>query len=193
MDRLKWIDSAGGPLVLISDKSFKLWSGIFKRSSYLKNKFEEADDFMNAHEADYGKACEIQDYLGVIDIGNDFALVLGDEPMLTTVLSTKDKKVIVARLAYADDKNFVDEKLRELAASKINDWQLSVTFDLSSDKQFLFDSAADATMLEKEEGTYSYLSLNILQGQYSIWTSTYNPDDKTKLIIHKFELKNRPF
>ena len=46
MESLKWIDSNGGPLVLISDKSYKLWSGILKRSSYLENKFEEADDFM---------------------------------------------------------------------------------------------------------------------------------------------------
>jgi hypothetical protein len=63
MDRLKWIDSAGGPLIIISDKSYNLWNGILKRSSYLDNKIEDADDFLNTDKADYGKACLVQDYL----------------------------------------------------------------------------------------------------------------------------------
>lgn len=83
MDRLKWVASEGGPLILISDKSKNLWSGILKRSSYLANKIEEADDFLDADEADYGKACLVQDYLGVVNVGNDTALVLGDEPLLS--------------------------------------------------------------------------------------------------------------
>ena len=188
MDRLKWIDSAGGPLVLISAKSYKLWSGILKRSSYLENKFEDADDFMNAEEADYGKACEVQDYLGVVDIGNDFALIFGDEPMLTTVLNTTDKKVIAARWVYADSEAFVDQILKELDTTKIKNWQLSLTFNLSSDKQYLFDSASEGSILEKDNE--AYLSLNILQGQYNLWTSIYEPDEKTQLLIHKFEPTN---
>jgi hypothetical protein len=129
MDKLKWIDSAGGPLVLISDKSYKFWSGILKRNSYLENKFEEADDFMNTKETDYGKACEVRDYLGVVEIGSDVALIFGDEPLLTTVLDSTDKKVIAARWVYADSETFVEQALKNLDTTRIKNWVLSLTFN----------------------------------------------------------------
>ena len=188
MNRLKWIATAGGPLVLISDKSYKLWSGILKRSSYVENRLEEAINFMDAEETDYGRACEIQDYLGVVDIGSDFALVFGDEPMLSTVQYTTDKKIIVARWVYADSEKFVDQILQALDTAKIDNWQLSLTFEFLSDKQYLFDAASNFRMIEND--TENYLTVNIAQGRYTIWTSVYEPDDKTRLLIHKFERTN---
>jgi hypothetical protein len=97
----------------------------------LENKFEDAVDFMDAEETDYSKAYKVQDYLGLVDIGNDFALIFGDEPMLTTILNTTDRKVIAARWVYADDENFVDQILKGLDTTKIENWQLSLTFNLS--------------------------------------------------------------
>jgi len=114
MDRLKWIDSAGGPLILISDKSYNMWSGILKRSSYLDKKIEDADDFLNADEADYGKACLVQDYLGIVDIGSDFVLVLGNEPLLTTVFRSGDNRVVIARWYYGEDEELVDNYLKTI-------------------------------------------------------------------------------
>jgi hypothetical protein len=63
-----------------------------------------------------------------------------------------------------------------------------LTFNLSSDKQYLFDSASEASILEKDDE--AYLSLNILKGQYSLSTTIYEPDEKTQLLIHKFDLIN---
>ena len=168
---------------MVSDKSYKLWSGILKRSSYLENKYEDAINFMDAEETDYGRACEIHNYLGVVDMGNDFALVLGDEPMLSTVLYSTDRKFVIARWVYGDNKNFVDQILQSLDTTKIENWQLSLTLDLLSDKEYLFDSASNFHEIEKE----AYLSANIEQGHYGIWTTVYEPDDKTRLLIHKLE------
>jgi hypothetical protein len=188
MNRLKWIDSAGGPLILISDKSYNLWSGILKRSSYLDSKIEDADDFLNADVADYGKACLVQEYLGIVDIGNDTALVLGDEPLLTTVFHSVDNRVVIARWYYGEDKELVDNYLKTIDLNSIDNWEFALTLKLSSDRQYLFDSAFSASMLDK--GANECLSLNIKQGDYKIWTSIYEPDDKTKLIIHKFDTTN---
>lgn len=188
MDNLKWIESTGGPLVLIADKSYQLWSGTLKRVSYLENRFEHADDFMDPDESDYGKACGVQDYLGVVDIGNDFALILGDEPLLTTTLETRDGHFIIARWIYADDKFFVEQNLQALNVDDINTWEMSLMFRLSSDTQFLFDSSLHSGMLDKGES--NYLSLSIPTGLNKIWTSIYKPDSKTKLLIHKFERIN---
>lgn len=188
MDKLKWIQSEGGPLVLISDNSYNLWSGTLKRSLYLDNKIEEADDFLNADEADYGKACLIQDYLGVVNTGDDIALVLGDEPLLTTVFHAVDGKVVIARWYYGESKESVESSLRTIDLSSINNWESPLTFKLSSNRQYLFDSACHGNALDEESN--DYLPVNIKEGDYKIWTSIYEPDDKTKLLIHKFDITN---
>ena len=185
MNKLTWIESAGGPLILISDSSYNLWSGILRRSSYLNNQIEEADDFLNADEADYGKACLIQDYLGVVNVGNDSALVLGDEPLRTTVFHSVDSRVVTARCYYGESEESVDNYLKTIDLTSIDNWEFSLTFRLSSDRQYLFDSACFASMLVT--GSSDYLSINIKQGEYKIWTSIYEPDNKTILLIHKFE------
>jgi hypothetical protein len=188
MDRLKWIESAGGPLVLISDKSYELWSGILRRSAYLDNRIEEADDFLNADETDYGKACLVQDYLGVVNIGDDIALVLGDEPLMTTAFHSVNDKVIIARWYYGESVESVDNSLKSIDLNSIDNWELSLTFKVSSDKQYVFDAASYANELDKESN--GYLSVSIKEGDYQIWTSIYEPDDKTKLLIHKFDTTN---
>lgn len=187
MDRFRWIESTGGPLVLIADKSYQLWSGTLKRVSYLENRFEHADDFMDPDESDYGKACGVQDYLGVVDVGNDFALILGDEPLLTTALETRDGRFILARWIYADDNLFVENTLKVLKIDNINHWELGLTFSISSDAQYLFDSASNSRLLSEGE---EKLSLSIAKGSYEIWTSVYEPNEKTKLLIHRFDRIN---
>ena len=188
MEKLKWIYSTGGPLILITDKSYNLWSGILKRSSYLDNKIEVADDFLNADEADYGKACLIQNYLGVVNIGDDTALVLGDEPLSTTVFNPVNGGVVIARWYYGEDKDFVDNYLNATDITALADWEFELTVNLSSDKQYLFDSACSGNMSDEENN--DCLLLNIKRGDYKIWTTICEPDEKTKLILHKFETTN---
>lgn len=188
MDKLNWIESAGGPLILISDKSYKLWSGILRRSSYLDNKTEEAYDFLSADETDYGKACLVEDYLGIVSIGDDTAIILGDEPLMTTSFYSVDNRVIIARIYYCEDSESVDSNLKIIDINSIENWRFALAVKLSSDRQYLFDSACSASMLEK--GSNDCLLMNIKHGDYKIWTSIYEPDDKTKLIIHKFDTTN---
>jgi hypothetical protein len=189
MNRLKWIDSTGGPLVLISDKNYERWSGILKRISYLDNKIEEAVNFLDADETDYGKACLINDYLGIVEVGNDIALILGDEPMMTTVFYSVNGKVLIARWCYGEDKELVDNILKDIDLNSIENWEFELQFNLSSNRQYLFDSACSSSMLASEID--GYLQLDIRQGQYAIWTSIYEAIDNTKLILHKFETTNQ--
>jgi len=184
MDKLEWIDSAGGPLILITDKTVGLWSGILKRSAYLTNVDEDAEEFLDPDEADYGKACLVENYLGLVEVDNEEALVLGGEPMLTTFFFSRDKPIL-ARWFYGEDKEFVDNTLLNIDLNSINNWEFELIFNLMSDKQFLFDSACSKTMVDKRQE--DYLQININHGQYKLSTSVYKPDCKTKLILHKFE------
>lgn len=189
MEKLKWVDSAGGPLILIGDKSVGLWSGILKRSAYLTNVDEGADNFLDPGEADYGKACLIEDYLGLVKVDGDEVLVLGDEPMLTTFFFSQEKPVL-ARWCYGEDKEFIDNILLNINLSSIIQWEFALTFNLTSDKQFLFDSACSKSMIDKRQE--DCLDINMKRGQYKLSTSVYEPDRKTKLILHKFEVTDRP-
>jgi Immunity protein 21 len=183
MDKLKWIFSTGGPIILISDKSFNLWSGILKRSSYLKNKIEETEDFLNEDETDYGKACSIQNYVGAINIGDDAALVLRDESLSTTIFQSVNGIFVIARWYYGEDKIFVDKYLKALDLNSIESWEFEMEYSLSTNSQFLLDSACSAGMINKD---YSdCLLLNMDKGFYKISTSFCEPNDNTRLILHK--------
>jgi hypothetical protein len=185
MDKLKWIDSGGGPLVLIADSNIKNWSGALNRSAYLQNKIEEANDCLNPEEADYGKACSINGYLGKVDIENDNALVLGDESMSATKFISVDGKNTLARWCYGDDEVFVDDYLQKLHLDTVKSWQDPVNFKISGNQQYLFDSAHCFADLSKEYG--QHLLLHIEAGEYIIWTAVIDPDENTQLVLHKFE------
>lgn len=186
MDRLKWISSAGGPLILGDEKQIKMWSGIFNRNKYINSEIIEAEDFLDAEEADYGKACLVEDYLGLVEILNGKVLILGEEPLSTTSFVSNDNKRAFARWQYGEDEEFIDEHLQKLDFSKINNWQDPIFFEVKSNRQFLFDSALCFLDLQQEEDEY-YLELSIEKGNYIIWTAIYNPNNDTELIIHKFE------
>lgn len=67
-----WVTSAGGPLILIPESACHHWGGAPRTYP---------DD-----EGDYGRACEVDGYVGLIDVGAAQALVLGDMPARTTFL-----------------------------------------------------------------------------------------------------------
>ncbi|MFE3269288.1 Imm21 family immunity protein [Streptomyces sp. NPDC059215] len=65
-----WVTSAGGPLILIPESVCQQWVGA--PCTY-------PDD-----QGDYGRTCEVDGYVGLIDVGGTQALVLGDTPARTT-------------------------------------------------------------------------------------------------------------
>jgi Immunity protein 21 len=65
--RLRWVQSGGGPLVVLPQSHLASWGG--------SNRPRPADD--------YGRACGVPGYQGVLAAGAAEALVLGDVPLLT--------------------------------------------------------------------------------------------------------------
>ncbi len=70
-----WVSSTGGPLLAAPQSALSLWMG--------------ADSAEGPVESwgDYGRACAIDGYIGVVAVGTQHALVLGDEPAMTTYLA----------------------------------------------------------------------------------------------------------
>lgn len=184
MGNLQWVDSSGGPLVLISDKSAEFWSGILKRSAYLAKIKEDVEDFLDPNETDYGKACMINNYLGLVKVQNEDVLVIADEPLSTSFFFVSEKPVL-ARWIYGEDKASVNYFLLNIEVDLIENWHFEFIIDFFSDKQFLFDSVNSFDKKIKQ-----YLEINIKKGCYKIFTSLFEPDDKTKLVLHKFEIES---
>lgn len=67
-----WVETLGGPLIAIPESVCHHWGGGVQG---------DFDDW-----GDYGRACAVSGYLGLIDVGPAKALVLGDAPAPTTFL-----------------------------------------------------------------------------------------------------------
>ena len=93
MDRITWVESGGGPLIVIPVEIAHLWrgdGGLGLPDGDLSMVWETV-----RKHTDYGRACGVDDYLGVLAVGPGECLVLGDEPLATTFLPNKDGGLIV--------------------------------------------------------------------------------------------------
>jgi hypothetical protein len=135
-------------------------------------------------DSDYGRACGVDDYLGVLECGPGQCLVLGDEPMQTAFLPTKEGWLIV-RWVHAECEEdmvkvvqFVPEDVWEATPHRIH---------VGSGGLLLSDSAfpGDDLPTTSIEGTVPWLVVPVPEGTYEIDTADYQPDDLTHLILHR--------
>jgi hypothetical protein len=87
-----WVRSMGGPLIAVPESSVTAWGGCTEDGSVLG----DADG-----RDDYDRACEVEDWAGVIALGAGAvtALVLADEPAKTCFLP---EKLLFVRWLAAD-------------------------------------------------------------------------------------------
>ena len=127
--RTDWIESAGGPLVVMPRSVRADWNGI-------------AGD-------DYQEACRVDDYLGLVARAWGDVLVLGDEPLRTAVVHRPDGPAIV-RWMYAPS----EERLLDAALNSDLD-QLPPVEMLSirvlAEPYVLFDSGASGATANRLE------------------------------------------
>ncbi|SCL45099.1 Immunity protein 21 [Micromonospora citrea] len=82
----RWIDSSGGPLVVVPATALPAWRGV-------PDDFDP-DDLDTW--GDYGRACAVEGNAGVLRAGDAEALVLADEPAATTYLP--ERRLFVRRI-----------------------------------------------------------------------------------------------
>lgn len=157
---MRWITSAGGPLVLVPRAAVGQWRGV-------------ADG-----GADYGAACEVSDYTGVIRWFGADILVLNDEP-LSTACVTQDGTVALIRWMYAPNESAI------LAAIRTGWAELPPPVETSAltcteGPYVLFDSGAVGR--EVTDG----LAIEIPHGTYRVNTHVWKPSDGVGIIVHLF-------
>jgi hypothetical protein len=140
-----WVTSAGGPLILIPQSVCHHWVGAPRTYP---------DD-----EGDYGRACEVDGYVGLIDVGGAQALVLGDMPARTTFLPQHN--VLVREIAGDED----DANLSALVADLLPrvEWESGPTWTIN-EPVVLFYSVYEPTEIATEE----HLRIDLQTGEYLI-------------------------
>jgi hypothetical protein len=161
--QLPWVESAGGPLIVMPSSALAKWRGA-------PVDFDPSDlDTWG----DYGRACQIDGYAGTLDAGDDQALVLGDEPASTTYLP---EQWLIVRWIYADSEADVIRLIPN--AVETANWEDTGTWTTGGPGK-LFDSALAGDKLEHEH----HLRVDVAPGTYQVRTAYVEPDDQTALVL----------
>ena len=160
-----WIESAGGPILLLEENLLAHWQGCFSNSIDTPT--------------DYDRACAVNDYIGVIAVDSGHGIVLGEEPFSTAWWpSTKLGEGVLVRWVYAENEAAVIRALDNLPNAA---WlRTNVEVQVSNGKLILFDAACSGSNIDEQ------LEIEIPKGCYVAETLHYQPDEQTSLILHRF-------
>jgi hypothetical protein len=174
---MKWIRSAGGPLICIGSDLAGLWMGIHGNSL--------SRSANSPKTSDYVRACEIPTYLGKIQIGGGEALILGDIPMETTVFASPCTAPLIVRVVYKDPDADVLAILTRFGRLDSMFAVERMSFRVAAEKMSIFDSAD----LQKDSCDAS-LALVLEKANYEVRTFAFEPDERTAVVVHEFAIAN---
>ena len=176
--KLKWIASEGGPLLLVQRPFLSKWEGCNPPSG---GRIVKATSQASgaAVATDYDRACDINDYLGILSVGEGIGVVLGDEPAQTAWLPKNDGcHAILVRWIYADDEDSLLSQMGNIPDSVWGKPQIAV--ELSADPVMLFDAALSGADLDER------LEVSLPPGQYRVDTACYEPLESISVVLHRF-------
>jgi hypothetical protein len=157
-----WIESTGGPLILLEDRLLGSWvgtgTGVWKPGS----------------GTDYDRACALDDWVGVIDVGAGKALVLGSEPTRTARLEAPGGALLV-RWLHAPV-GWQPDALETLLDQR---WEPSTTWTITGATQTLLDAAEPGADEQADR-----LRLALRPGEYQVLTAEHRPDGETRMVLH---------
>ncbi|WP_329266743.1 Imm21 family immunity protein [Streptomyces sp. NBC_01451] len=157
-----WVTSMGGPLIMIPESACQYWTG--SPPTY-------PDD-----EGDYGRACSVEDLIGIIEVGPTQALVLGDDPAATTFLP--EHSLLVRQIAGDPDVDY-SPAVAELLPQVV--WDSRVEWTVQ-EPLVLFDSVHDHTEIESEE----HLHIALAPERYMVEAAYAEIPDEASLILVRF-------
>lgn len=154
---LAWLETEGGPFVVVPRDALSHWSGT---------------------EGDYGRACEVVELVGVLDLPDaSEALVLGDEPLSTAYLP--EHRVLV-RWCYAESEEGVADIV--LAGLPSAEWDEGPVLKTTGEL-VMFDAAYFGTEVGNlADGTV----LELGAGRYRVDSASIEPDHLTSFRVHRF-------
>ncbi|MFJ6833992.1 immunity 21 family protein [Streptomyces sp. NPDC091209] len=150
---VQWVESGGGPLIAIPETVLPFWAGA------------DGDDM----SCDYDRACDVDGFVGLLPVGDTWALVLGDDPASTTYLPEHGTFV---RWCAAESE---DELLSVVPAALAEAvWEPEVRWNVPG-PVVLFDAAWPGAA---SEGT-DHLTVALEPGLYGVRATRVEPGPET--------------
>lgn len=177
---LPWVNSEGGPLLLLDERDLPSWGGVVDE---IEGPRTEQSFSPGGKRTDYDRACAVRGYLGRISVGTREALVLDYMPMQTTWLPLSGANGgMLARWMFAESEA---KFLSWLQAVPRGVFHHEFRFVVERSPLILFDSAFAGRNVRKP--LVEHLLIELDPGTYEIETAIYQPDAKTCLVIHRFQ------
>jgi hypothetical protein len=179
MGGILWVNSTGGPLVVLDRGWLGHWGGVESRSA------------ASGPPTDYDRALAlVREPVAAIRVGPGQGAVLGDEEPFQTAwyrpVGPDDAAGVLVRWRYAESEGEVASRLAALPAGAR--WRESgVRLPSPTGDLVLFDSSAAGSKLrfERVHGIYEALSIAVAPGTYAFETAEYRPDPLTWLTLHR--------
>ncbi|MEU9367149.1 Imm21 family immunity protein [Streptomyces avermitilis] len=133
---LAWVQSMGGPLIVIPVSALDQWGGCTE-DGIIVGGTDVPDD--------YDRACDVENWAGVIDVGTEASgLVLADEPATTCYLS--EQNVFVRWLAADSDAELL-EAARAILDDPATDWEDCGVWETDGSAVLLDSAVAGADLV----------------------------------------------
>jgi len=160
-----WVQSVGGPLIAVPESELNNWAGV------------DDNDGPVETWGDYGRACAVEGYIGLVVVGAQHALVLDDEPAMTTYLATER---LFVRWVGADSETELIMAARRALTGEL-DWDddEDLIWEVR-EPVVLFDSAIPGAELEPDD----LLVIDLDPGRYRVRATYTKDEDNWMILVH---------
>jgi len=164
---LQYVETEGGPFVLLPLELKKSWKGIDEDES---NEDDDDEDDDDEDDDDDDGGGEFLSTVGTLDVGSGQVLILGTAEV-TTFYPTDDGGVFVQRVGTEDD----DEVIAAVDDALEGDaWEKSpIVFDAGKGKLALFDAGYEYDDADEDE----ILEVKLAPGKYAVETGKADTDE----------------
>ncbi len=177
-DNFTWIESGGGPLLLLPEALLSAWEGA--KAPTVPRVIEAQSRWKEGGPAtDYDRACDLRTEIDVLEVGSGYGLVLGDEPLPTSWKSAPERDGgLLIRWVSAEGDDEVANAVEHVPPDLFTEPTLVVEFDHV--QLHMFDAA-----LPGESGRIQGLRVELKPGLYAVDSARYTPDFETELLLHR--------
>ncbi|HLH98514.1 MAG TPA: Imm21 family immunity protein [Xanthobacteraceae bacterium] len=172
---MKFIDSNGGPLVMLERDLLPLWKGDDGAS------VRQAVGLISEVQTDYQRACAIPGWIGKIEVDDDrYGIVFWGDLLGLGYVKNNDGSVLIVR-PYCD----IEDIYNHIMIANNNARALRKDFDIRIEcrKSVIFDSAFPG-----EEILSDCLHLDLSPGRYEALTYSHKIED-AEIVFHLLRLR----
>ena len=162
---LDWIETSGGPLVLMESKLSVKWGGVSGSNS-------------KESVSDYDYACNVDEYIEKVPYDSGEIVVFGDEPDRTTYIPISEACGVFVRWKWSNTRDIQDLVLEKFNELRFMD-SIRIKYTLNSDSLYLFDSSVRGSEINEK------LEINLPKGEYELSTEIFEPDIEIRLVLHR--------